>query len=397
MTAICILGSTGSIGRSVLDVVARHPAFKVDALVANTRWEILLRQVREFHPRVAVLADPRAAEKLAAAVKAESLDVVVTAGTDAVNDVASDARSEVVVAGMVGAAGLGSALSAARAGKRLLLANKEPLVMCGGLIKKEASQAGAVLLPLDSEHNAIFQSLPWDVQQGKVRAADAGVTSLVLTGSGGPFRGLSANQLAEVTCSQALAHPNWSMGPKITIDSATLMNKGLEVIEACHLFDMSPESVEVVIHPESVIHSMVRYRDGSVVAQMGSPDMRIPIAHALAWPQRISSGAEAVDFLELRQLRFEPPDTVTFPCLELARDAFQQGGTATTVLNAANEIAVDYFLQERVAFTQIPSVIETTLAQCERQSADDLETILQADRQAREIAHRIASGKTTPV
>ena len=395
MTAICVLGSTGSIGRNVLDVVQRHSSLQVDALVANTCWENLLDQIREFHPRTAVLADHQAADKLELAVRSEGLDVVVQAGTESINQVAADKRSQVVVAGIVGAAGLESALSAVSAGKRLLLANKEPLVMCGDLIKAEASRAGAVLLPLDSEHNAIFQSLPFNVQCGEISATDAGVASLILTGSGGPFRGFSASQLEQVTRSQALEHPNWSMGPKITIDSATLMNKGLEVIEACHLFDMSPDNVEVVIHPESVVHSMVRYRDGSVLAQMGSPDMRIPIAHALAWPERISSGVDTIDFIKLGQLRFEAPDTVTFPCLSLACDAFKQGGTSTTVLNAANEVAVQYFLEDRVAFSQIPGVIETTLMQCDNTVADDLETILQADRQAREIAHRIIADETT--
>ncbi len=395
MTPICVLGSTGSIGRSVLDVVQQHPTLQVDALVANTRWETLLDQIRECRPRVAVLASEQAAGKLAEAVSAERLDVIVEAGTRSINQVASDPHSQVVVAGIVGAAGLESALSAVRAGKRLLLANKEPLVMCGDLIKKEALHAGAILLPLDSEHNAIFQCLPVEVQRREVTAIDAGVDSLVLTGSGGPFRGYSVKQLEQVTRDQALVHPNWSMGPKITVDSATLMNKGLEVIEACHLFDMSPESVEVVIHPESVVHSMVRYKDGSVLAQMGSPDMRIPIAHALAWPQRISSGVSSIDFVKLGQMRFEAPDHVTFPCLTLACDAFKQGGTATTILNAANEVAVDYFLQERVAFSQIPGVLETTLSQCDCSEADDLETILYADRQAREIAHKIITQETT--
>ena len=390
-TGLCILGSTGSIGCSVLDVIDRNPQYKVDALVAGKQWKPLLEQIRKFKPRIAILADAEAAESLAKAVAYESLDTKVDTGDAAVREAVSAPQSTAVVAGIVGAAGLDSSLAAVAAGKKLLLANKEPMVMCGSLIQSMARSSGAVILPLDSEHNAIFQSLPAAVQAGQCSAADAGVTSMVLTASGGPFRGRSREQLASVTTSEALAHPNWEMGPKISIDSATMMNKGLEVLEACYLFNVSAADIEVVVHPQSVVHSMVRYRDGSVLAQLGNPDMRTPIAHALAWPDRIESGVEPIDFLKYATLTFEAPDLNAFPCLRLAYEAAERGGTATTVLNAANEVAVGYLLDESVAFLQLPDIVESVLAQTDWSLADDLATILEADKQAREIAHRIVT------
>ena len=388
---LCILGSTGSIGGSVLDVIERNPQYKVDALVAGKQWKLLLEQIRKFKPRIAILADAQAAESLANAVAAESLETLIDSGDAAVRDVVSAPESTAVVAGIVGAAGLDSSLAAVAAGKKLLLANKEPMVMCGSLIQSMARSSGAVILPLDSEHNAIFQSLPASVQAGQCSAADAGVTSMVLTASGGPFRGMSRKQLESVTTSQALAHPNWEMGRKISIDSATMMNKGLEVLEACYLFNVAAADIEVVVHPQSVIHSMVRYRDGSVLAQLGNPDMRTPIAHALAWPERIESGVEPIDFIKYATLTFEAPDLNAFPCLRLAYEAAERGGTATTVLNAANEVAVGYLLDERVAFLQLPDIVESVLTQTDWSLADDLATILEADKQAREIAHRIVT------
>lgn len=391
-TRLCILGATGSIGASVLNVVSRNPQFSVDSLVAGKRWKILLEQVKLHTPRVAILQDEQAAELLAAEVKNLGLGTRVESGPTAMLEAAAAASADTVVAAIVGAAGLETTLAAIRAGKRLLLANKEALVMCGDLMQQEARQSGSAILPLDSEHNAIFQSLPFAVQCGEAACKEAGVASLVLTASGGPFRGMKRKQLEKVSLQQALTHPNWDMGPKITIDSATLMNKGLEVIEASYLFNLPPAEIEVVVHPQSVVHSMVRYLDGSVLAQLGRPDMRTPIAHALAWPERIQSGVEALDFLAMGELTFEPPDTETFPCLDLAFQVLKQAGTAPAVLNAANEVAVDHYLNQSVSFLQLPRIIEDTLSRSDLQSADDLETIMQADKHAREIAHRIVSG-----
>ena len=386
---LCILGATGSIGQSTLDVVARNPHIKVDSLVAGKRWKILLQQIRTHKPRLVVLQDEQAAELLSAEIKKTGLPTQVKAGSNAALAAAASDMADTVVAAIVGAAGLEPTLAAVRAGKRLLLANKEALVMCGDLMQQMAKQSGSNILPLDSEHNAIFQSLPLAVQSGETSCEIAGVVSLVLTASGGPFRGMQRKQLAEVSLEQSLNHPNWEMGPKVTIDSATLMNKGLEVIEASFLFNLTPSEIEVVVHPQSVVHSMVRYLDGSVIAQLGRPDMRTPIAHALAWPERIPSGVEPLDFLTLGELTFEPPDLETFPCLDLAFQALKQGGTAPTVLNAANEVAVEHYLNQGVSFLQLPEIIEQTLGRSELRSADDLETILQADKQAREIALKL--------
>jgi len=389
---LCLLGSTGSIGKSTLDVVARNSEFSVDSLIAGRRWELLLEQVKQHSPRLAVLEDVVAAEKLAAEVARLGLSTKVEGGTPAILEAASSANTDTVVAAMVGAAGLQPTLAALGAGKRLLLANKESLVMCGDLMLQTAKANGALILPLDSEHNAIFQSLPSSVQTGELNCLEAGVESLILTASGGPFRGMSAEQLHAVSVEQALDHPNWDMGPKVTIDSATLMNKGLEVIEACYLFGMGPDQLEVLVHPQSVIHSMVRYLDGSVVAQMGNPDMRTPIACALSWPRRIASGVESLNFLEAGEFTFEAPDRETFPCLELAFTALRSGGCAPAILNAANEVAVQSYLDKKVGFTQIPQIIQDTLAQVANLPADDLETILAADGQAREFAHTLVAG-----
>jgi 1-deoxy-D-xylulose-5-phosphate reductoisomerase len=332
ITAIAILGSTGSVGKSALDVVARHPdRYRVQALSAHSRVDELFEQCRLFKPRMAVIGTEHAAEQLYRKCQAEGLDVQIDCGPAALDAIASHNEVDTVVAAIVGAAGLMSTLAAASAGKRILLANKESLVMSGQLLMQAAHHAGALIMPVDSEHNAIFQSLP-STRSG---VNTAGIVKIVLTASGGPLRHCTVEELAVVTPQQALKHPNWSMGPKISIDSATLMNKGLEVIEACQLFDVGVDCIDVVVHPESIIHSMVSYQDGSVIAQMGRPDMRTPIAHALAWPERIDAGVEPLDFLELSGLHFEAPDTGRVPLLRQAFDAPREGGTAPAILNAA--------------------------------------------------------------
>lgn len=384
MKGISILGATGSIGVSTLDVLRHHPAdYRVIALTANRDVERLLEQCQEFSPDYAVMADESAAEKLAEQVHAQGLSVEVLAGTEGLERVAALPETDYVMAAIVGAAGLLPTLAAARAGKRVLLANKEALVMSGHLFMQAVRENGAELLPIDSEHNAIFQCMPQDYRAGM----DAkGVRRILLTGSGGPFRETPAEQLDNVTPEQAIAHPNWSMGRKISVDSATMMNKGLELIEACWLFDVGPDKVEIVVHKESVIHSMVDYLDGSVLAQLGNPDMRTPITHALAWPERIDSGVDALDMFSVGQLNFERPDLQRFPCLRLADEAIRAGGTASAILNAANEIAVEAFLQGQLAFTGIAQVIESCMQSITAVEADSIETILDADAQAREVA-----------
>jgi 1-deoxy-D-xylulose-5-phosphate reductoisomerase len=384
MKGITILGATGSIGVSTLDVLRRHPDdYRVVALTANRDVERLLAQCREFSPEYAVMADASAAEQLSEQVQAQGLAVEVLAGTEGLERVAALSQTDYVMAAIVGAAGLLPTLAAARAGKRVLLANKEALVMSGHLFMQAAREHGAELLPIDSEHNAIFQCMP----QGYRPGMDAkGVRRILLTGSGGPFRETPVEQLASVTPEQAVAHPNWSMGRKISVDSATMMNKGLELIEACWLFDVGPDKVEIVVHKESVIHSMVDYLDGSVLAQLGNPDMRTPIAHALAWPHRIDSGVDALDMFSVGQLNFERPDLQRFPCLRLADEAIRAGGTASTILNAANEVAVEAFLQGQLAFTNIAKVIEFCMQSMRFVEANSIETILDADLQAREVA-----------
>ncbi len=382
--AIAVLGSTGSIGKSTLDVISRHPdRYSVFALTAHTRVSELFEQCLAFRPAHAVLGSDKAAQQLRELCRQHDLDIEVHHG--ALSQMASDGAVDIVVAAIVGAAGLLSTLAAAEAGKRLLLANKEALVMSGQLLMQAAKASGALILPVDSEHNAIFQSLP----ATKEGVSTAGIEKILLTASGGPLRNLTWDELAVVTPQQALKHPNWSMGPKISIDSATMMNKGLEVIEACQLFDVHVEDVQVVVHPESIIHSMVSYADGSVIAQMGLPDMRTPIAHALAWPERISSGVQPLDLFEVTGLHFEPPDTVRFPLLRLAFEAQREGGTAPTILNAANEVAVDAFLNERVAFLQLFELVEKTMECSKISPASDLSTIIEADSLARKTTLRL--------
>jgi len=384
LIGVTVLGATGSIGVSTLDVIARHPErYRVVALTANGQVDRLLEQCRRFQPEFLVLADPRAAEQARVQVAEQGLRTEVLSGNEGLEAVASLAQVDQVMAAIVGAAGLRPSLAAARAGKRVLLANKEALVMSGQLFIDEVREHGAELLPIDSEHNAIFQSMPADFQRG----LDAvGVEQILLTASGGPFRDTEAAQLEKVTPEQACAHPNWSMGRKISVDSATMMNKGLELIEACWLFNTTPDRIQVVIHPQSVIHSMVSYVDGSVLAQLGNPDMRTPIAHAMAWPQRMSSGVERLDLFEIARLDFEAPDTERFPCLRLAYRAAASGGTAPAVLNAANEVAVEVFLAGGIAFTAIPRVIEHALDRVDAVPVDCLDTVLDADRAARESA-----------
>ena len=384
MSGLAILGATGSIGVSTLDVVARNPGrFAVHALTGCRNWSLLLEQCRQFQPQVAVLADPEAAQQLRAAVAAEGLTVEVLAGAEALAEVACRDDVDFVMAAIVGAAGLLPTLAAARAGKRVLLANKEAVVMAGGLLRSALAASGGELVPIDSEHNALFQCLP---PHGATDPGAAGVTRLLLTASGGPFLDTPLEALAAVTPQQACAHPNWEMGRKISVDSATMMNKGLEIIEACRLFDVGVEQVEVVVHPESIIHSLVEYRDGSVLAQLGNPDMRTPIAHALAWPERIHSGVAPLDLVARGQLSFRPADPARFPCLALAMQAAAGDAGAPVALNAANEVAVAAFLEERIGFTDIAAVIESVLAQYAGPEPGDLESILALDAQSRDAA-----------
>lgn len=384
MIAVTVLGATGSIGVSTLDVLARHKQdYSVFALTANRQVDKLFAQCLEFKPRYAVMMQEQAAQQLQDKLQQQGLDIEVLCGNEGLDYVASHPDVAYVMAAIVGAAGLSSALAAARSGKRVMLANKEALVLSGQIFIDEVHRNGAELLPIDSEHNAIFQCMPEDKNHA---LSSMGVRKILLTASGGPFRTRQMNELHGVTPAQACAHPNWDMGRKISVDSATMMNKGLEVIEARWLFDAAPEKIQVVVHPQSVIHSMVEYDDGSVLAQMGNPDMRTPIAHALAWPKRIASGVSSLDLFKVAHLDFEAPDFDRFPCLRLAYDALKQGGTSTAVLNAANEIAVDAFLNETISFTNIPRVIEKTMAQVSIKAADNLDVILASDKLARESA-----------
>lgn len=389
MKTLTVLGSTGSIGVNTLAVAARHPArYRILALTANTNVDGLFQQCLAHRPKYAVLADQEAALELERRLRQKARRITVLAGPEEVARVAALAEVDYVMAAIVGAAGLLPSLAAARAGKRVLLANKEALVMAGRLFMDTARDNRAELLPIDSEHNAIFQCLPagFDPADPGPGPARFGVKKILLTASGGPFRALAPEQLARVTPEQACRHPNWVMGRKISVDSATMMNKGLEIMEACWLFQARPEDIEVVLHPESVIHSMVQYTDGSVLAQLGNPDMRTPIAHGLAWPERIEAGVKPLDLFEIARLRFERPDPARFPCLDLARGAIRAGGTAGAILNAANEVAVHEFLQKRLRFTDIAGVIETVLRAIPTTAADSLEAILEADRQARAAA-----------
>ncbi|MEE2731330.1 MAG: 1-deoxy-D-xylulose-5-phosphate reductoisomerase [Pseudomonadota bacterium] len=381
---ITVLGSTGSIGLSTLDVISRHPErYRAFALTANRNSEALFQQVVQFRPRFAVLREEAAAEALRNRLRGSGSDTEVLAGTTGLIAVAEHPAVQQVMAAIVGAAGLLPTLAAVKAGKRILLANKESLVMSGQLFMSAVQENGAQLLPIDSEHNAIFQCMPTDFAAGLQRR---GVERILLTGSGGPFRTLPLDQFAGVTPDQACAHPNWDMGRKISVDSATMMNKGLEFIEACWLFSATTDQVQVVVHPQSVIHSMVQYVDGSVLAQMGNPDMRTPIAHGLGWPGRLVSGVEPLDLVKVAQLDFQAPDESRFPCLRLAREAMEAGQTASVVLNAVNEVMVDAFLRGEARFTDIPAVIETVLERCPLVDAVDIDTILRADEEARRLA-----------
>ena len=369
---------------STLDVIARHPQrYQVHALSANRQWERLFEQCKQFQPRYAVLLDVAAAEQLQVKLKQHGLPTEVLQGLAALEQIASAPEVDTVMAAIVGAAGLKPALAAARAGKKVLLANKEALVMSGQIFMQAVHDHAATLLPIDSEHNAIFQALP-RAGNGDLRAM--GVRRILLTASGGPFRTVPLDSLAQVTPEQACAHPNWVMGRKISVDSATMMNKGLEVIEAHWLFNAPVEQIEVVIHPQSVIHSMVEYIDGSVIAQLGNPDMRTPIAYALGFPDRIESGVSALDLFKIARLDFEAPDTRRFPCIALAYEALRAGGTAPAVLNAANEIAVAAFLDLQLPFQAIASIIEHTLAAIPLGAVETLEQVLAADALARQIA-----------
>ena len=389
---VSILGSTGSIGKSTLDVISRHTEhYEVRALTANTDVTTLAEQCLQWRPQYAVMCDEAAAQRLEDNLRKQGCETQVLSGVHGLCQVASLAEVDTVVAGIVGAAGLLPSLAAAEAGKRILLANKEALVMSGQLFMDAVEKNNAELLPVDSEHNAIFQCLP---VAKSATVTTAGVNKILLTASGGPLRTLTAEQLALVTPEQAIAHPNWSMGPKISVDSATMMNKGLEVIEAHWLFGVNIDDIEVVVHPQSVIHSMVSYLDGSVLAQLGNPDMRTPIAHALALPERIVSGVEPLDIFEVARLEFERPDFQRFPCLRLCYEAIRKGGAASIVLNAANEVAVAAFLDKRIAYTDIASMIEQALdSPVVDEDVTTIEEILSVDARTRAIVDEYIAKK----
>ena len=379
---LVLLGATGSIGVNTLDVVARHPdRFEVIALSAQNRVDRLAAQCARFRPRFAVVGSDEAADRLERLLRQNGSDTSVLAGHDALETIAGLPEADVVMAAIVGAAGLRPTLAAARAGKKILLANKEALVMAGPVFMREVQRNGAILLPIDSEHNAIYQSLPSNYSSNLEKS---GVRRILLTASGGPFRQLPLRELEHVTPDQACAHPNWVMGRKISVDSATMMNKGLEVIEAHWLFNAPADRIEVVIHPQSVIHSMVEYADGSVIAQLGNPDMRTPIAHALGHPDRIDAGVERLDLFRIGTLSFERPDFKRFPCLGLAYEALRLEGNAPAVLNAANEIAVESFLNGRLGFGRIPDLVEQALSSVTWREIDSLDDVLAADAAARE-------------
>ncbi len=387
---LTILGSTGTIGVNTLDVVARHPGrFEIVALSGQNQIDKLAEQCRQFRPKYAVVLTADKAQELKAALT--GLDIDVLYGVEALETVASLPEVDSVMAAIVGAAGMRPALAAAKAGKRVLLANKETLVMAGQFFMDAVQAGGATLLPIDSEHNAVFQSMP-EPYTGDLDAH--GVRRILLTASGGPFRTRPVDTLAAVTPEEAIAHPNWVMGRKISVDSATMMNKGLEVIEARWLFNALPEQIDVVVHPQSIIHSMVEYHDGSVLAQLSNPDMRIPIAHALAYPERVETGVSWLDLAKLGQLTFEAPDTRRFPCLGLAYDALRAGGSSAAVLNAANEIAVDAFLNHRVPYLAIPNTLSKVLDKLGGQAAASLDDLTAIDAEARALAQKIVTEVT---
>lgn len=385
MIGVTILGSTGSIGMSTLDVLARYPDhYRVQALSANSSVEQLYQQCLKFRPAQAVMADPDAAEQLRQRLRPMAPEIEVSSGSEALETIAKSPDTDYVMAAIVGAAGLLPTLAAARAGKRVLLANKESLVMSGELFMSAVNESGAELLPIDSEHNAIWQCMP--AGRRELPLHRKGIRRILLTASGGPFRDRELSELDNVTPDEACAHPNWDMGRKISVDSASMMNKGLEVIEARWLFDAPAHQIEVVLHPQSVIHSMVDYVDGSVLAQLGNPDMRTPIAYGLAWPERIEPGVTPLDLFAIGQLTFSRPDLQRFPCLGLAYSALEQGGTCSTILNAANEVAVQAFLEQRIRFTQIPELIEWTLGRVTPTAAHSLDAVLESDTVARQVA-----------
>lgn len=388
---VTVLGASGSIGVNTLDVLARHrDRYEVFALTAHRRWQILAQQCVKHKPRYAVLSDGPAALALAQSLRAQGCTTEVLQGEEALNQVAAHAQVDIVMAAIVGAAGLLPTMAAVKAGKKVLLANKEALVMAGGLFTRAVADHGATLLPIDSEHNAIFQCLPnqgADCMAGGLTRG--GVRRILLTASGGPFLHAAVKDLPHVTPEQACAHPNWSMGQKISVDSASMMNKGLELIEACWLFNARPDQIDIVVHPQSVVHSMVEYADGSVLAQLGNPDMRTPIAHALAWPERIESGVASLDLFTTARLDFSAPDFQRFPCLELARQAAEAGATAPTLLNAANEVAVEAFLARRIRFDQIAGVIDQVLERIPTCEPDALAVVQNADSEARRLAQQL--------
>lgn len=381
---VTILGATGTIGLQTLEVISQHPQrFKVFALTASTNVKSLFELCKKHTPLYAVMLDADAAAELTTQLKAIGVSTIVLQGEHALSEVAAHEAVDVVMAAIVGAAGLHPAMAAARAGKRILLANKETLVMAGSLFMQAVVEGGATLLPIDSEHNAIFQVMP---SVKRENLTDVGVKRVLLTASGGPFRNASLAELQAVTRAQALNHPNWVMGPKITIDSATMMNKGLEVIEAHWLFNAAPSQIDVVIHPQSIIHSMVEYIDGSVLAQLGNPDMRTPIAYGLGYPDRLVSGVSGLDLVKIGRLDFCEPDPIRFPCLRLAYEALKAGGTAPAILNAANEIAVEAFLAEQISFMDIPVIIESVLSVSQIEAVTSIEQLVAVDNSARQSA-----------
>lgn len=386
MQQVAVLGATGSIGLNTLDVIARHPeTYQVFALSAHSNLTLLAKLAEQFRPRQLVVTDTSLdIRDFCQQIASIDTSIGIFQGPEALVDVASASDVDTVMAAIVGAAGLASSLAAAESGKKLLLANKESLVVAGELLMQAVRHSGATLLPIDSEHNAIFQCLPVDYSAGGIE--QAGIAKILLTGSGGPFREWPIEELVKVTPEQACAHPNWDMGKKISVDSATMMNKGLEVIEACHLFGITTSQLEVVLHPQSIIHSMVSYVDGSVIAQLGQPDMRTPIAYGLSWPKRIDAGVEPLDFRQIAQLTFDTPDEQRYPCLKLAIEAFEAGGSAAAVLNAANEEAVSAFLANQIGFTQIAEVNEMALNSLENQFGLDIDGLIQQDLRAREFA-----------
>jgi 1-deoxy-D-xylulose-5-phosphate reductoisomerase len=386
MHHITILGSTGSIGVSTLNVISLHPdKFSVFALAAHKNVQKLFEQCLQYKPTYAVMYDEPSAEILAKQLKSKGLAIEVLSKEEGLKAVAEHSRVDIVMAAIVGAAGLSSTLAAANAGKRILLANKEALVMSGKLLLQAVRQNNALLLPVDSEHNAIFQCLPPDVKLG-YRCES--VKKIILTASGGAFRDWPIEQLATATPAQACAHPNWNMGAKITVDSATMMNKGLEVIEASYLFDQPLEAIDIILHPQSIIHSLVEYHDGSTLAQLGEPDMRVPISYVLHWPERIASGVKSLNLLEVKSLEFKPLSLERYPCLNLAYQALKAGGTAPTILNAANEVAVQLFLDKKIRFTDIPKLIEYVLTAVPQHTVETLDIVFESDAMAREMAEK---------